>query len=358
MKLVGIGDLFIPNGYIAEGFKPLTGLGVEVHTVDWRLKDFDELQNINLAVEHGGSEAYEPPEYIIEAVRDADIIITEFCTVTKKLIDACNNLKIIGVLRAGTENINTAYASERNILVYNTPGRNADAVADFTIGAMLCESRNIAKGHMGLKSGQWIRIYPNSGNIPDLPGKTVGIIGLGEIGQKVAKRLVGFDVKLLGYDPFVKNPPYGIKMVSLEQLMEESDFVTIHVRALKETENLVNSNLIAKMKPTAYFINTSRSSVADEKALYKALKEKRIAGAALDVFDVEPPGKDYPIVALDNVTLTPHMAGGSNDAFFNSPKKLAAEMIRLWNGESSRYLVNKDIFDEFMKQNGASIISK
>lgn len=318
-----------------EGFRPL--------------KDFQELQNINLLAEHGGSEAYEPPKYIIEAVREADIIITEFCTITRKIIDVCTNLKVIGVLRAGTENINVAYADQRNVLVYNTPGRNADAVADFTIGAMISESRNIARGHYGLKNGRWIREYPNSGHIPDLPGKTIGIIGLGEIGQKVAKRLTGFDVNLLGYDPFVKTPPYGVKLVTLEHLMEESDFITIHVRATKETENLVNRDLTDKMKPTAYLINTSRSSVADENAIYEALKEKRIAGAALDVFNIEPPGKDYPLILLDNVTLTPHMAGGSNDTFLNSPKRLAAEMIKLWQGQDSRFIVNKNVFKDAVK---------
>lgn len=346
MKLIGIGDLFIPKEYIEKGFKPLEALGVEIKVLNWETKDFTELQNINLLVETGGSEAYEPPEYIFEACKDADIIITQFCTVTKKLIDNCKNLKAIGVLRAGTENVNSAYATEKGVLVFNTPGRNSDAVADFTIGVMIAESRNITKGHHGLKNGEWIRIYPNSGHIPDLPGKTVGIIGLGEIGLKVAKRLTGFDVNLLGYDPFVTNPPYGIKMAGLEQLMEESDFVTVHVRLMKETENLVSRELINKMKPTAYFINTSRSALADEKAIYDALKENRIAGAALDVFDVEPPGKDYPIVTLPNVTITPHMAGGSNDAFFNSPKKLAAEMIKLWSKELSRYLVNKPLFEK------------
>lgn len=349
MKLVGIGDLFIPNDYILSGFEKLKKLGVETTAVEWKLKDFEELQNINLAVEHGGSEAYEPPQYIVDAVSDADIIITEFCPITKKVIDSCKNLKVIGVLRAGYENINISYASSKNILVYNTPGRNADSVADFTIGLLISESRNIARGHLGLKNGEWIREYPNSGHIPDLPGKNVGIIGLGEIGQKVAKRLTGFDVNILGYDPFVSNPPYGIKMVSLEELMRESDFVTIHVRALKETENMVNRDLIAMMKPTAYFINTSRSSVADEKAIYDALKDKRIAGAALDVFDMEPPGKDYPLVGLENVTITPHMAGGSNDAFLNSPKKLAAEIIKLWDGDKSRFIINKDIFENTLK---------
>ncbi len=345
MKLVGIGDLFIPSEYIEAGFSSFKNLGVEVKTVEWKLKDFDELQEINLKVEKGGSEAYEPPEYIYEACRDAEIIITQFCTITKKLIDNCKNLKIIGVLRAGIENINLAYADQKDILVFNTPGRNADAVADFTIGLLLSECRNIAKGHFGLKNGQWIREYPNSYCIPDLPGKTVGIIGLGEIGRKVAKRLTGFDVEMLGYDPFVKDPPYGIKMCSLEELMEKSDFISIHVRLMKETENLVSREMIAKMKPTAYLINTSRSALVDENALYKALRDKKIAGAGLDVFDKEPPGKDYPVVTLDNITVTPHMAGGSRDAFLNSPAKLAVEIGKLWNSEEeSRYLVNKNSF--------------
>lgn len=349
MKLVGIGDLFIPKEFIETGFKAFKEFGVEIKTLDWKLKDFDELQNINLLVEKGGSEAYEPPQYIYDACRDADIIITQFCTITKKLIDNCSNLKFIGVLRAGIENVNIEYANQKDILVFNTPGRNADAVADFTIGLLIAECRNIAKSHLGLKNGQWTREFPNSFYIPDLPGKTVGIIGLGEIGQKVAKRLVGFDVEMLGYDPFVKNPPYGIKMCTLGELMEKSDFVTIHVRAMKETENLVNKEMIGRMKPTAYLINTSRSSIVDENALYEALRDRKIAGAGLDVFNVEPPGKDYPIVVLDNVTVTPHMAGGSKDAFLNSPKKLALEMVKIWSREESRYMVNKSLFNKKYK---------
>lgn len=346
MKLVGIGDLFIPKEYIEAGFKPFEKYGVEVKTLDWKLKDFQELQNINLQVETGGSEAYQPPDYIVEAVRDADILITQFCTVTKNLIDQCNKLKVIGVLRAGCENINISYATQKNIMVFNTPGRNSDAVADFTIGMIIAECRNIARGHFGLKNGEWIRIYSNSDYIPDLPDKTVGIVGLGEIGQKVARRLVGFDVKMLGYDPYVTNPPYGIKLASLEKLMAESDFVTIHARMTKETEKLVSREMLNKMKPTAYLINTSRAGLVDEQALYEILRDKKITGAALDVFMVEPPGKDYPLVTLNNVTITPHMAGGSKDAFLNSPKKLAAEMEKLWSKQSSRFLVNKEIFEK------------
>jgi D-3-phosphoglycerate dehydrogenase len=345
MKLVGIGELFIPHEHIRRGFAPLEKKGVSLQTFDWKLSGFQELQNINHLVEKEGSDAYDPPDYVYEAVRDADILITEFCPVPGKLIDSAAGLKVVGVLRAGTENVNVARATERRVLVYNTPGRNSDAVADFTVGMIICEARNIARGHRGLKEGQWIREYPNSGRIPDLPGKTAGLVGLGEIGRKVARRLAGFDMRVLGCDPFVKTPPPGVEMTSLERLMAESDFVSVHARLTRETEGMIGAKLIALMKSTAYFVNTSRSGLVDEQALYEALRDRRIEGAALDVFNKEPPGRDHPIVLLDNVTLTPHMAGGSNDAFINSPARLAAEMARLWDGELSRFIVNPEVFD-------------
>ena len=344
VKLLGIGELFIPHQHIKKGFAGFERRGVRVETLDWKLSGFQELQTINHLVEKEGSGAYDPPGYIREAVRDADIIVTEFCPIGKGLIDECANLAVIGVLRAGIENVDVAHATAKGILVYNTPGRNADSVADFTVGLLIAECRNIARGHHGLKNGRWIREYPNSGSIPDLPGKTVGIVGLGEIGRKVARRLAGFDVRILAHDPFVKEPPDGVAMTSLEQLMAESDFVTIHARLAPETEKLIGRDLIEKMKPTAHLINTSRSGLVDEQALYEALRDRRIQGAALDVFDMEPPGKDSPLAALDNVTLTPHMAGGSNDAFFNSPRRLADEMIGLWEGRQSRFIVNGEVF--------------
>ena len=134
MKLVGIGDLFIPKEYIEAGMK---GVVDEVVTLDWETNGFEGLQNVNLLVEQKGSEAYEVPQYILDAVADADIVITQFCPINKKVIDSCKNLKIIGVLRSGYENINADYAAQKGIAVMNTPGRNADAVADFTVGALI-----------------------------------------------------------------------------------------------------------------------------------------------------------------------------------------------------------------------------
>ena len=345
MKIFGIGDLLIPQEYIQKGFAPFRDAGWQVETIQWELENYEELQNINLLVETKGSEAYEVDEAILSAAEDADIIITQFCPITKKFIDRCGNLKAIGVLRGGIENVNLEYATEKGILVFNTPGRNSNAVADFTVGMILSVARNIAMAHANLKEGKWVRDYDNAGAVPDLYGKTVGIIGLGMIGKKVAKRLNAFDMKIIAYDPYAKDVPDYVTMVSLEELMKTSMFVTLHGRLTEDNRHMINAEMIGLMRPDSYLINTARSGLVDEKALYEALKDHKIMGAALDVFDEEPPGKDYPLVALDNVTVTPHLAGGTTDAFTNSPVLLSEEMIKLTEKKSSPYLVNKDIFD-------------
>ena len=151
MKIVGIGDLFIPAVYIEKGFAPLRELGHELVVMDWPVANFDELQNANLLVETQGCQALQPPECVFEACRDADVIITQFCTVTRELVDSCSRLKAVGVLRGGTENVCVEYAKEKGIRVFNAPSRNAEAVSDFAIGMMIAEARNIARGHLGLK---------------------------------------------------------------------------------------------------------------------------------------------------------------------------------------------------------------
>lgn len=329
MRIVGIGDLFIPARYIEEGFATLRKRNCTVVAMDWPLLDFAELQGYNLKIETEGCQAVQPPACVFDFCRDADVIITQFCPITRELVDACPNLKAIGVLRSGMENVCADYAAKRGIALFNCAGRNAESVSDFTIGMIIAEARNIARGHRGILNGQWIRNYSNSGHIPDLPGRTVGLVGCGKIGLKVAKKLSGFDVRILGYDPYADVEvcsKAGIELTSLEDLMKRSDFVSLHARLTEQNRHLIDATMIARMKPTAYLINTSRAGLIDEQALVAALKAKRIMGAALDVFDQEPLQPDNPILQLDNVTLTPHMAGGSNDAFFNTPHQLCKQM--------------------------------
>lgn len=346
MKIIGIGDLLIPCSDLLRGFECLSGTGIETEAVEWKLKDYEELQKINLLVEQGGSEVYEPDDAMVEAIREADMVVTQFFPITRRVIDACPQLKAIGVLRGGVENVNVGYASEKGILVFHTPGRNANAVADFTVGMLICECRNIARAHRELKAGNWVRDYSNAAFVPDLNGKTVGIIGYGTIGRKVAQRLKAFDMRVLVYDPFVSPSVCPEEMTSLEALMEQADFVTVHSRLTRDTWHLLDRAMLSRMKPTAYLINTARSGLVDEDALCDLLRERRIAGAALDVFEVEPPGADYKMIPLDNVTVTPHLAGGTRDAFSQSPVLLMKEVRRmlidrqptgfLINGESCR----------------------
>jgi len=349
LKIVGIGDLFIPAAIIKAALTTIwSSEHVQIDTFDWSIHDFETLQNINRAIEQDGANAYtESNEDILRRCQFADIIVTQFYPISKDIMNACKGLKMIGVLRSGYENVDVAYATQKNILVFNTPGRNADSVADFTVGLMLSEARNIARGHLGIKTGKWIRNYPNSGDIPDLPGKTIGLVGFGEIGRKVAKRLRGFDVNILVYDPYMQDSIDDVTFVGLEQLMSESDFVSIHVKQTKETFRMIDMHLLSIMKPTAYLINTARSSIVDENALYEILTHKKIAGAGIDVFDSEPISSSHPLVNLENVTLTPHMAGGSNDAFKKSPIIFAQSIINAKKDRQPKNLINLADLDRF-----------
>ena len=327
---LAIGDLFVAEDAMREGLAPLEELGYRVETTTFDAGDYDALQASCLQVEKNGPDSIDLDPALRERMLAADMVVVHFCPVGRSIIDASQNLELIGTCRTGMTNLDTAAAQEKGVDVVNARGRLADAVADFTVGLMICEVRNIARGHEALRRGRWRRDYHNVGRIPDLPGYTVGLIGLGAIGQGVAKRLNGFGMKVLAADPYVPDDilnELNAERVEIDDLMGRSDFISVHVDVRPETRNLVDRRRIGLMKPTAYFINTARAEVVDEAALIEALQQDRIAGAALDVFTEEPPPPDHPLLQLDNVTLTPHMSGGSDDAFRRSPQ-LLCRLIR------------------------------
>jgi D-3-phosphoglycerate dehydrogenase len=208
------------------------------------------------------------------------------------------------------------------------------------MGMILGEIRNIARSHACLKSGQWRRTFPNSDAIPELYDKTVGLIGYGAVGHLVAGYLHAFGSRVLAYDPLLVDDAAPAVAVDLETLFRESDVVSVHARLSEQTHHLVGEKELALMKPSAVLVNTARSGLVDEEALVRALSERRILGAALDVFDTEPLPPDHPLLKLDNVTLTPHLAGSTIDAFRNSPKLMAGHLIRLFRGEKDLPIVN------------------
>ncbi len=328
MKVLAIGDMFIPPEFMHAGLEKLREKGMQVDVREWKHATLTDLQHDNLLVEQNGPDAVDLPEYLAEGIDAYDMIVVQFFPINKKTIERAKNLKYIAVLRAGTENIDCAYAATKGIEVINTLGRNARAVAEFTLGMILAEIRNIGRVHAALKQGEWRKDFPNSDAIPELNEKTVGLVGFGNIGKLVAHYLYAFGSHIVVYDPYIKEPPEGVSLVSLEDLLKTSDVVSMHARLCDETYHLIGEKELALMKPTAILVNTARSGLVDEAALVQALENKQIMGAALDVFDKEPIGSDHPYVKLDNVTLAPHLAGSTRDAFANSPKIMADNLIK------------------------------
>ena len=304
-------------------------------------------------------------EELMEKTRDADILITSYDDITRRVIENAPNLKLIACTRATPVNVDAAAAKERGIPVLYTPGRNSDTTAEMTIGLMLSIARRIPMAHMALKSGKFTAapdakketkaglkvdmIWDMDEHSPymvfkgtQLKGKTLGILGYGSIGRRVGRIARAIGMELLVYDPYVGEvdiEEIGIrKAESLEQTMRESDFVTCHLKVTDETRGIVSREMIGKMKPTAYFINASRGAILDEDALVDALREKRIAGAAFDVYASEPIRQNHPyITELENVVITPHIAGATDEVLTNHTKMIVADVIRFLKGEPLLY---------------------
>ncbi|WHY71954.1 2-hydroxyacid dehydrogenase [Fictibacillus enclensis] len=327
MKLLAISDLFIPSDVMENGLSDLKSKGIEIEVREWNHSSLEMLQKDNIEVETKGPEAVSVPEELYEGIEDFDLLIVHFAPVTKRVLQQAKKLQIVGVLRGGTENIDQEAAAQQNIEVLNTPGRNARAVAEFTLGMILSEVRNIARSHAALKQGNWIKDFPNSDAIPELAGKTIGIVGFGNIGIRLAKYLHALECNIIIFDEYTNDIPAPYKKVALDTLLRESDIVSLHLRLSKDTEHFIGQKELDKMKPSSVLINTARSGLIDEKALVQSLKEKKIMGAALDVFDHEPLEHNDELLKLDNVTITTHIAGSTIDAFRNSPKQLAKEIF-------------------------------
>jgi len=279
---------------------------------------------------------------LCRVIQGADaIIVTAMFPATRKIIMSADRLKMIAIRSAGFEGSDLKAATEKGVVVTNNPGANAESVADMAIGLMLSVSKQIAQKDREMRKG----LYPRGSGSEDLFRKTVGIIGLGNIGKRVAKRLQGFEVKVIAndvveYPDFQKQ--YNIPYYSKEELLQKADFVTIHVPLDPSTRGMINEERLHLMKKTAFLINTARGPIVDEKALYKALKEGWIAGAGLDVFETEPPVfRDH--ILLDNVVSTPHSAGLSNQATYAMAMETVRKVITLLEGKVPENVLNPDV---------------
>ncbi len=312
-------------------------------------------------------------EALLERLPEFQMLILEFESITREVLEAANELQIIGCCRTGPEaNIDIECATELGIPVLNTPGRNAISVAEYTLGLMISLARHISQVDHLLRytseltqvdyedkpvdrrgvTSEWsldANAPFNRFTGPELFGKTMGLVGCGAIGREIAYRARAFGMKILVYDPFVAPEAlvaFDGQKVELDELAQRSDFVVMATKVCSETQGLFSKDLFEMMKPTALFINTARAALVDYEALYQILKDKKIAGAALDVYRTEPiSGDDKAFLSLKNVVLSPHLAGASEEVFHHHSRIMVDDLLRAFEGERPTNLVNPEVWE-------------
>jgi D-3-phosphoglycerate dehydrogenase len=281
----------------------------------------------------------EPERWEREASQ-VDAVISRKGRITRQHIETSRGrLKIVARTGVGFDasRIDLDAAREHNVWVTNMPGANAVTVAELTFGHMIALARHTVEADRAVKENRWSDYLRFIGL--ELAGKTLGIVGMGNIGTRVAVRARAFEMSLLVYDPYIPAShvtALGGQWVSLDELSAGSDFVTLHCPLNSETRHMIGERQFASMKKTAYLVNLARGGVVDEDALYRALSERRIAGAAIDVLETEPPRKNHPLLALDNVLLTPHIGGSTREAQKRGEWGAAEEVVRVLEGKSPR----------------------
>lgn len=284
------------------------------------------------------------PEELVGEIEKYDALVVRSRTkVTKEIVENGKNLKVIGRAGVGVDNIDVGEATKRKIIVVNAPASSTVAVAELTLAHMLSLARSITKADKSMKEGKWEK---KSLMGIELNGKTLGLIGLGRIGSEVAKRARAFGMKCLTYDPYLtkeKRQEFGVELVGIDTLLREADFITIHAALTKETKGLVGAKELAKMKPSAFLINCARGGIVDEKALYNVLKDKKIAGCALDVFEKEPLEKENPLLKLDNIVFTPHIGANTKEAQIRAGITVAEQVLKALRSEKPEFIVNPEV---------------
>jgi phosphoglycerate dehydrogenase-like enzyme len=264
---------------------------------------------------------------------ETQVLVAELDLVDSATLDLAPNLKVVISCRAAPVNVDLAECEARGIKVFTTPARNADVTADLAFGLLLATVRQLSRSEIWFRKMQWTEadtFYPyREFRGFALNGRVLGIVGGGAIGRRMANRARGFGMSCLIYDPFLTQEQLGEigKLSSLEEIMRQSDVVTIHAPLMDSTKGLIGAKELALMKPTAFLINAGRAAIIDEAALMEALKNKKIAGAGFDVFWKEPVPLDHPVFSLDNVTMTPHIAGASDDVVLEHSKIAAGHLV-------------------------------
>ncbi len=334
-----IGDRFMLSTMFESALRDrckLYNLDIKKHDLPWP----DEPMEHGYAVEgmDGLKEYMGDADEIVALADDAEILVTQLAPLSATMMDRLPSLKFVAVSRGGPVNIDMQAARDRRITVVNTPGRNASAVAEFTIGAILAETRNITKGHDALRKGEYRGdLYRADITGRELSEMTVGLVGYGEVGRRVVKLLKVFGCRILVSDPYVQlsadDLRDGVIQTSLDALLAESDVISLHARVTPETRQMINAKTLRLMKSDATLVNTARGPLLDYDALYEVMSSGHLRGAMLETFAIEPVPADWPLLQLPNVTLTPHIAGASVRTVTYAAGLAAEEVRRYLAGE-------------------------
>ncbi|MCJ7492369.1 MAG: D-glycerate dehydrogenase [Dehalococcoidia bacterium] len=292
----------------------------------------------------------EPPPHgeLVRRAADADALLTMLTDpIDDAVLDAGKRLRIVAQMAVGYDNVDVAAATERGILVTNTPGVLTETTADLAFALLLAAARRIVEGDRLTRTGGWKSWHPSFLLGQDVHGATLGIVGLGQIGLAVARRARGFDMRILYHDR-TRHPQaeaeLGAEYVSLDRLLGESDFVSLHVPLASQTRHLIGQRELSLMKPSAVLVNAARGAVVDQQALCAALKERRIAAAGLDVAEIEPIPVDDPLLTLDNVVVTPHIGSASVATRARMAEMAVESVLQALRGELPSNCVNAEAF--------------
>jgi len=291
-----------------------------------------------------------PKEILLEEVEDVDGLLSLLTDkIDAEVMNRARKLKIISNYAVGFDNIDVREATARGIMVTNTPEVLTETTADLAFALLMATARRIVEADKFVRAGKWKTWEPMLLLGQDIHGAVLGLIGLGRIGYAVAKRAKGFDMKVLYYDLYRNEKAeneLGLEFVEMDELLQKSDFVSIHVPLTPDTKHLINEKTLSMMKKTAILINTARGPVVDEKALYKALVNNEIAGAGLDVMDPEPPNINNPLLKLDNIIILPHIASASIATRTKMAIMAARNLSAGLKGKTPENLVNKEVLNK------------
>jgi len=280
-------------------------------------------------------------EEVIEVAQHADGIINQYAPITRKVIESLKKCKVIARYGVGVDNIDIEAATEHGIIVANVPDYCVDEVSTHAMALILTCARGITLLDNKIREKRWD--FTLAKPLFRTKGKTLGLFGLGQIARAVAQKASGFGFKVIAYDPYVSKVDSGIRLVEFSVLLSDSDFISIHAPLTKETKYVFGENELKAMKKTAYLVNTARGSIINEEALYKALKRRWIAGAALDVMEKEPPDWQNSLLKLDNLIITPHISFYSEESYVELKTKTAKAVLSVLKGELPRAMVNPQV---------------